>query len=75
MSLGTKTKSTELDGRELRRRIVALGMTFTAAAELLGLTLNGLQKQMRGSRKVSQQTRLLLECTERERRAAARENA
>jgi hypothetical protein len=39
--------STELDGRELRHRIAALAVTFTAAAELLGLTLNGLQKLLR----------------------------
>jgi hypothetical protein len=56
-----------IDGWELRRRIFHLRISYTRAAELLGLTLDGLQKQMRGDRPVSRQTQLLLECLERER--------
>jgi hypothetical protein len=59
----------DIDGRELRRRVISLGVQFNTAAELLGLTIDGLQKQMRGARAVSQQTVLLLECRERERDA------
>jgi transcriptional regulator with XRE-family HTH domain len=50
---------------ELRRRIAALGLTQREMANRLGLSLNGLFKQLAGERKVSRQTELLLECVER----------
>jgi transcriptional regulator with XRE-family HTH domain len=49
-----------LSGDELRARIKRLGITYAEAAERLGLTLGGLNKQMRGEHKVSRQTALLL---------------
>jgi hypothetical protein len=57
-----------MDGAELRRRIDNLGVTYTAAARLLGLTLGGLNHQLRGERPVSRQTELLLERLEQDRR-------
>jgi hypothetical protein len=55
-----KRKKT-MDGSELRRRLDRLGRSYTELAPLLGLTINGLHHQMRGVRKVSRQTELLLE--------------
>jgi hypothetical protein len=49
-----------ISGGELRTRIRRLGLTYRRAAELLGLTLDGLNKQMRNARPVSRQTVLLL---------------
>jgi hypothetical protein len=57
-----------VDGTELRRRIDSLGFTYTEAARRLGLTLGGLNHQMRNERPVSRQTTLLLEQLEREAR-------
>jgi hypothetical protein len=68
-----------MEGSELRRRLDRLGITYTAAAARLGLTLAGLNHQMRGERPVSRQTELLLEHLEtasaqpRRRRAGAPE--
>jgi hypothetical protein len=53
-------------GDQLRRRIKQSGLTYVAAAQRLGLSYDGLQKQMRGHNPVSRQTALLLECLERE---------
>ena len=53
-------QSRTISGDELRARIEKLGLTYTAAAPLLGLTLDGLRKQMGGLRPVSRQTALLL---------------
>jgi transcriptional regulator with XRE-family HTH domain len=50
---------------ELRRRLKALGLTQREMAGLLGLSENGLFKQLAGERKVSRQTELLLECVEK----------
>ena len=50
----------EMTGEELRVRIRALGFTYREAAEYLGLTLDGLNKQMRSVRPVGRQTELLL---------------
>jgi transcriptional regulator with XRE-family HTH domain len=50
---------------ELRRRVEALGLTQREMAGRLGLSLNGLFKQLAGERKVSRQTELLLECVEK----------
>jgi hypothetical protein len=49
-----------MTGEELRRRIDRLGLSYTAAAPKLGLSLSGLHHQMRGERVVSRQTALLL---------------
>jgi hypothetical protein len=62
-----------IPGPELRSRIDKLGLTYTAAAEQLGLTLDGLQKQMRGARPVSRQTEIILgmlEAVQKDRRRA-----
>jgi hypothetical protein len=45
-----------------------MGLTYVEAAARLGLSYDGLQKQMRGTNPVSRQTALLLECVEREQR-------
>jgi hypothetical protein len=54
-----------MTGTELRERIDKLGLTYGDAAERLGLSLAGLNHQMRGVRPVGRQTELLLECVER----------
>jgi hypothetical protein len=53
-----------MTGNELRERIDKLGLTYGEAAELLGLSLAGLNHQMRGVRPVGRQTELLLKCVE-----------
>ena len=55
-----------ISGDELRARIKHLGLAYGRAAERLGLTLDGLNKQMRGVNAVSRQTALLLGYVERE---------
>ena len=57
-----------ISGAELRARIDRLGLTYTAAAPLLGLTLDGLRKQMAGLRPVSRQTAIILDLIEELRR-------
>jgi hypothetical protein len=59
------TRSIRLTGDRLRRRIDRMGVTYVEAAKALGLTYDGLQKQMRGTNPVSRQTALLLEYLER----------
>ena len=54
-----------MTGEVLRGRIDRLGLTYTEAAQLLGLTLGGLHHQMRGERKVIRQTALLLKQLEK----------
>jgi hypothetical protein len=54
-----------MTGNELRARIDELGLTYGAAAARLGLSLAGLNHQMRGVRPVGRQTELLLECVEK----------
>ena len=56
-----------ITGEQLRARIERLGLAYTEAAKRLGLSLAGLHHQMRGDRKVSRQTELLLDCLERHR--------
>lgn len=50
-----------MTGAELRRRLDRQNRPYTALAPLLGLSIDGLHKQMRGERAVSRQTELLLE--------------
>jgi plasmid maintenance system antidote protein VapI len=59
----------DISGDELRARIKRLGLTYTRAAERLGLTLAGLNKQMRGDRAVSRQTAIILGYLEAARKA------
>ena len=49
-----------MEGSELRRRLDKLKRSYTQLAPLLGLSIDGLHKQMRGERPVSRQTELLL---------------
>jgi hypothetical protein len=49
------------DGADLRARICRLGISQTEAARRLGLTTDGLAKQLSGARPVSRQTALLLQ--------------
>jgi hypothetical protein len=60
-----------ISGPELRARIDKLGLTYTAAAAALGLTMDGLHKQMRGVRAVSRQTEIILERLEEDQRVAS----
>ena len=59
-----------MTGRELRERIDRLrterGLRYIDVAELLGLSVPGLNHQMRGVNRVSRQTVLLLERLEAE---------
>jgi transcriptional regulator with XRE-family HTH domain len=55
-----------ISGEELRNRLKRLGMTYARAAERLGLSLDGLNKQMRGDRPVSRQTEIILGYLEKE---------
>jgi transcriptional regulator with XRE-family HTH domain len=50
-----------LSAAELRARIKRLGISQTEAAERLGLSVNGLYKQLHGERKVSRQTEIILD--------------
>ena len=54
-----------MEGLELRRRLDRLERPYTELAPLLGLSVDGLHHQMRGVRRVSRQTELLLEQLER----------
>jgi len=72
--LGTKYVYNEnkmqgtMSGEELRTRVRRLGLTYARAAELLGLSRDGLNKQMRGNCKVSRQTEIILDGLERDMR-------
>ena len=57
---------------ELRQRIGRVGVTFAEAAQQLGLSLSGLNHQMRGVRPVARQTARLIELLERDREALRR---
>jgi hypothetical protein len=61
-------QSGALSGDEVRTRIKRLGLTYARAADQLGLTLDGLNKQMRGDRPVSRQTEIILDQIEELRR-------
>jgi hypothetical protein len=50
-----------MNGTELRQRLERLGRPFVELAPLLGLSIDGLNKQMNGSRRVSRQTEMLLD--------------
>jgi hypothetical protein len=54
-----------MEGAELRRRLDRFGRPYTQLAPLLGLSIDGLHHQMRGNRRVSRQTEMLLELLER----------
>src|SRR5215469_13726408 len=54
-----------MEGDELRRRLDRLGRPYTELAPLLGLSIDGLHHQMRGNRRVSRQTQMLLKVLER----------
>ena len=60
-----------MTGNELRERVSRLGLTYRAAAEKLGMSLPGLNHQMRGLRRVTRQTEMLLERLEAERATQA----
>ena len=53
-----------ISGAELRHRIDRLGLTYAEAARRLGLTENGLHKQMSGARRIGRQTESILDCIE-----------
>ena len=53
-----------LSAAELRAHIKRLGISQTEAAERLGLSTNGLYKQLHGERKVSRQTEIILDLIE-----------
>jgi hypothetical protein len=55
-----------MTGDELRERIKRLGLSYRAAAPLLGLSLSGLHHNLRGERNVTRRTELLLERLEAE---------
>jgi hypothetical protein len=54
-----------MTGAELRRRLDQQQRPYTQLAPLLGLSVDGLHKQMRGERAVSRQTEMLLEQLEK----------
>ena len=54
-------QSRTMSGAELRARIKRLGLTYAVVADQLGLSLDGLNKQMRGDRRVSRQTEIILD--------------
>jgi hypothetical protein len=64
-----------MTGAELRQRLDRLGRPYTRLAPLLGLSIDGLHKQMRGDRPVTRQTELLLEKLEAPPCAATRQQA
>jgi hypothetical protein len=49
-----------ISGDELRARIDGLGLAYVAAADKLGLTQDGLYKQMSGRRRVSRQNEIII---------------
>jgi hypothetical protein len=59
-------RANPMTGAELRARIDTLGVSYVQAARWLGLTVDGLHKQMRGARAVSTQTALLYWLIEKE---------
>jgi hypothetical protein len=63
-----------MTGNDLRERIDKLGLYYTQAAPLLGLSLAGLNHQMRGERPVTRQTEMLLERLEADRAVKAAPN-
>jgi hypothetical protein len=69
---GKENNIRTLEGDELRARIEPLGLSYVAAAERLGLSEDGLYKQLSGQRKVSRQTEIILEYLEGKRRPIAK---
>jgi hypothetical protein len=53
-----------MDGAELRRRLDRFGRPYTELAPLLGFTVDALHHQMRGIRRITRRTELLLEALE-----------
>jgi hypothetical protein len=70
--MGRVPDTPTISGAELRRRIDRLGLNYIEAAPRLGLTVDGLQKQMRAVHRVSRQTELLLKCLEKHQPRRAR---
>jgi hypothetical protein len=64
--MGRATATPTISGETLRARIDRLGLIYSEAATRLGLTRDGLNKQMRGIARVSRQTELLLGYVEKE---------
>jgi hypothetical protein len=56
-----------MTGSDLRRRLNQLGLSYSEAAQLLGLSLPGLNHQMRDVHPITRQTELLLERLEQQR--------
>jgi hypothetical protein len=61
-----------ITGEELRQRIARLDLSYVEAARRLGLTVDGLHKQMRGARRVGRQTEIILGYIEKEQPRRAR---
>jgi hypothetical protein len=55
-----------MTGDELRERIKRLGLSYTAAAPRLGLSLAGLHHNLRGETPIGRQTEIILDMLERE---------
>jgi len=68
------TKNPTISGETLRARIKRLGITYSEAARRLGLTRDGLNKQMNGANPVSRQTELLLGYLEQQQRECKRDS-
>ena len=56
-----------MNGEELRERIRRLGLSYRAAARLLGLSFSGLHHNLRDERPVGRQTEIILGYLERDR--------
>ena len=63
---GHWVRNNRLTGERLRQRIDDLKIPYTRMALWLGLSIDGLQKQMRGERPVTPQTSLLFHAIEAE---------
>ena len=63
-----------MTGDELRERIRHLGLSYTAAAPRLGLSLAGLHHNLRDERKITRQTEIILDMLEREQGLRTRRN-
>src|SRR6516164_3283970 len=55
-----------MTGDELRERIKRLGLSYTAAAPRLGLSLSGLHHNLRNETPIGRQTEIILDMLERE---------
>jgi hypothetical protein len=55
-----------MTGAELRERVKRLGLSYTAAAPRLGLSLSGLHHNLRNETPIGRQTEIILDMLERE---------